>query len=1065
MLTGQSNMATTEIEKLEQAITALETQRLILGDVVIDTALVPLREKLNILRAAGEGEHAHMVEELQQRKIITVLFADIPGLSALKEGLDAEDLRDATNALWMHLDAVILENGGRIDKHMGEGVMVLWGADRVGEDDPERAIHAGLKMRAALVAFFADSRLFLALSKPDDLQLRIGINSGLAVVGRVGTTGEFTALGDTVNLAARLSQAVEPGGLLISNDTYRLVRGVFDVSSQPLLMVKGKTDLVQTYLVHSAKPRAFRIHMRGVEGVETRLIGREAELGALQQAYRQLFNERKLSLITVVGEIGLGKSRLLQEFSAWTDPLSESWYLFQGRSSPSLQATPYSLLRDIFSFRFEIQDSDSLATVFEKMENGFARFLPGDEHAQENAHIVGQLLGFDFSASPLLSGLLQDPKQMRSLGFAIIARFFTQVANRMPLILMLDDIHWADEGSLDALSYLLDNVSGATPLLVLTTARPVLFERRPSWGSGFPSFSRIELKPLTIEDSRALVNHIFRKTAYLPAALRELIVNGADGNPFYLEELVKMLIDCGVIRSGVESWEIDLDRLHSISIPSTLVGVLQARLDRLDAFERVCLQRASVVGRVFWDSAVEDLGSELEGKPVQLQESLAILRTKELIFASSGSTFTGTHEYSFKHTMLRDVTYETVLKRQRIIYHARVAAWLGKVSGERRGEYLPVIAEHYEKAGENEKAVTVLLEAGERALGVSAFGEAFRFFQRALSLLSPQLTRDIAFVYLKIGESFFRSGEYGDSLKNTERALKLARDISSGNLLATGLYQIGQAHAEMGAYQLAEQYFSQALPMARAAGIRADVTLARILYGLGNVYWRMGDLQKARNFCAESHDLATRLGDTHTQMLALNRLGVVTGLMGDSFEEERIYRQVLALATSVGNRERAAAALNNLGTLADERYDLQKAQDYYLQAMSLAREMGTQQSLALYLINMAHCEIGLRKLVEAEAHLREGLALANRNNAAPWTTTAVLFFAQLAFVRGNADRAFMLFALVRLQPAFSSDHQRLVRQALSEWGVSEADAAARMEAAEKLDWMQLIAELLENEHP
>jgi tetratricopeptide (TPR) repeat protein len=467
-----------------------------------------------------------------------------------------------------------------------------------------------------------------------------------------------------------------------------------------------------------------------------------------------------------------------------------------------------------------------------------------------------------------------------------------------------------------------------------------------------------------------------------------------------------------------------------------------------------------VVGRVFWDGAVESLGFDFQVEHRQLDESLSVLRAKELIFSSPISTFTGTQEYSFKHAILRDVTYETVLKRQRSLYHSRVADWLSKASGERRGEYLPVIAEHHEKAGENEKAVSVLLEAGERALGVSAFGEAFRFFQRALSLLPPQSTRDVANVYLKIGESFFRSGEYSDSLKNTEKALALARGLSSGNLLAFALYQIGQLQVELGDYQLAEQYFTQALPMARSAGIRADATLARILYGLGNVYWRMGELKKARSFCAESRDLATSLGDTHTLLLALNRLGVVAGLMGDPISEERIYHQVFSLATQVGNRERAAVALNNLGALADEHHDLQKALENYTQALLLAREVGAQQSLALYLINIGHCEIGLRKLDEAHEHLCEGLALAHHHGAAPWTAIAVLFFAFLAHARGEPGRAFSLLRLVRRQPAFSPDHQRLLDQALAEWGLSQKAAAVRMAAAEELDWNTVIKQLL-----
>jgi len=1046
---------TTEIEKLEIAISALEAQRLALGEAVVETALAPLQEKLKALRAAASASSA----DSQQRKIVTVLFADIPGLALLSERLDAEDYRDTANALWESLDALILKRGGRIDKHMGNGVMALWGAEVVREDDAEQAIRAGLEMRAGLGVFRANLPLLQAVDE-QELALRVGMNTGPVIVGLVGTTGEFTALGDTVNLAARLNQAAKPGELLVSQDTYRLVRGLFEVSIQPPLYVKGKTEPVQTYLVHNLKPRAFHFEMRGVEGIETPLVGRRDELGTLQEAYRRLFGQHPLRLVTLVGDLGLGKSRLLQEFLAWTDPLPDDFYLFQGRSHPSQTTTPYALLRDIFSFRFQIQDSDSLAAVQQKMEQGFVEFMPGDERAHEKAHIIGQLIGFDFSASPYLRGVLQDPKQMRSLGFATLARFFAVASGTFPIILVADDLHWADRGSLEALLYLLEHLPAGAPLTAVCTTRPALFERLPEWGIGLPAAHKLELKPLLPAESRALVEQILRKAQLIPPTLRELIVSGAEGNPFYLEELIKMFIDGHVIRPGEETWEIDLDRLDTEAIPPTLAGVLQARLDRLGLLERTSLQRASVVGRIFWDSAVKALSSDLEAEQTRLDESLATLHSKELIFPSPASTFTGAQEYAFKHALLRDVTYETVLKRHRQQYHALVADWLSTASGERRGEYLSIIADHYEKAGENDKATVVLLEAGERALSLSAFDEAFRFFRRALPLIHPRQTRDQAHLHLKIGEAFYRSGEFADSIKSTEKALSLARELSSSILLASCLSQLGQIHADMGAYPQAEKTLLQALPMARAAGIPARPTLARVLYGLGNVYWRLGNLEKARACCEESRDISREIGETHTLLMALNRLGVVMGSLGHPAAEENFYKQVLSLAVSVGNRERAAVALNNLGALADEKGDLPKSQGYYLQAIDMAREIGAQQSIALYLINLGHSEVRLGQLDEAKTHLREGLALADHLGAAPWTVTAVLFFAGLFHAFGEIERACSLLRAARSQPAFSSDHQRLMEQMFVEWQVTPETALAKIDAAPELDWKTTILGLM-----
>jgi tetratricopeptide (TPR) repeat protein len=393
-------------------------------------------------------------------------------------------------------------------------------------------------------------------------------------------------------------------------------------------------------------------------------------------------------------------------------------------------------------------------------------------------------------------------------------------------------------------------------------------------------------------------------------------------------------------------------------------------------------------------------------------------------------------------------------------YHARVADWLSKISGERRGEYLSIIADHYEKAGENDRAVAVLLEAGERALGVSAFDEAFRFFKRALPLIDSRLIRDLAYVHLKIGEAFYRSGEYADSIKSTEKALALSRQLSNSIMLASCLDQIGQLHADMGDYTQAEKYLLQALPMARTAGIPARPTLARVLYGLGNVYWRLGNLEKAGNFCIESRDLSSQIGDTNTLLMALNRLGVVTGLLGDQTAEEDFYKQVHSLAVSVGNRERAAVALNNLGALADERGDLQTAQANYLQAIDMAREIGAQQSLSLYLINLGHSEVRLGQFDAADEHLREGLALADHLGAAPWAVTAVLFFAELFYARSEMERAFALLGLCRTQPAYSSDHQRLLEQMFSEWQVSPEAAGSQMAAGDSLSWKMVVMELL-----
>jgi class 3 adenylate cyclase len=336
-----------QIQKLEQGIATLEAQRVVIGETVVDAMLLPLRRELATLKAQAQAAEA-------QRKLVTILFADVSGFTAMSEQMDAEDISQVMNALWQQVDSLIAAHGGRIDKHLGDGVMAIWSAETAREDDPERAIRAALAMQAKVQKATADPKSRLSTLE-EHISMRIGIHTGPVLLGALGTQGEYTAMGDTVNLTARLEKAAPVGGVLISHDTYRHVRGVFDLQPLEPITVKGKADPVQTYLVLQARPRAFRLGKRGVEGVETRMIGRAAELRTLQQALQTVQRERHLQAITVVGEAGVGKSRLLYEFHSWFDPLPEPWRFFRGRASEEMARTPYALLRNILAFRFEIR--------------------------------------------------------------------------------------------------------------------------------------------------------------------------------------------------------------------------------------------------------------------------------------------------------------------------------------------------------------------------------------------------------------------------------------------------------------------------------------------------------------------------------------------------------------------------------------------------------------------------------------------------------------------------------------------------------------------------------------
>jgi len=537
------------------------------------------------------------------------------------------------------------------------------------------------------------------------------------------------------------------------------------------------------------------------------------------------------------------------------------------------------------------------------------------------------------------------------------------------------------------------------------------------------------------------------------------VVGGAEGNPFYLEEMIKMLIDARVIRLGEEFWSVDVSRLATVRVPPTLTEVLQARLDSLSGLERTVLQRASVVGRVFWDKALVALSEDLSVDDVI--DAIGSLKRKELIFERRPPAFSATREYTFKHSLLHDVTYEILLKRNRVIYHAQVAAWLDSVSGERRTEYLAQISDHYERGARYSQAAAVLSEAARRALDLSALSEARSFFEHALELQYQIQKSGVDLIGLELGlsETYQQLGEYPLSQKHAETAASMATELQNDVLEAEALVQLGQVALLVGNYRDARSYFNGALYLAEKENVPA--TLARALVALGTAEWRLGELEAARDHCLHSLKVAEKVGDISTRILALNRLGVVSGSQGAKQEAEQYCQQSLELALAVGNRERASTALNNLGAQSGEQKDWQKAWDYYSRAYSLAQETGSQYGNSLYSINLAMVGANLGKMKEARQFLRDGARLAVQIGASTIYVFAVIYKALLVFAEGDVERALELFGVAKNSLAYESECEREIAIYLDEWQLDPARVHAGLERGMRLDFNQVLNELLE----
>jgi len=949
------------------------------------------REYVERLRAT-HGRVGH------ERRLVTILFSDIKGSTAMAEKLDPEEVLEIINGAMDALIAPIYRYEGTLARLMGDAILAFFGAPLAHEDDPERAVRAALEIVAGAQEYGARLERERGLA---GFNVRVGINTGLVVVGEVGSDlrVEYTAIGDAINTAARMEQIAPVGGVLISHDTYRHVRGLFDVEAQPPATVKGKAEAVQTYRVRSARPRQFRMATRGLEGVETRLVGREAELIRLQDAFRDTVEEGQTHLLTLVGDAGVGKSRLLYEFENWLGLWPEPLTYLQGRAGSERQAHAYGVLRDLFATHLGIQETDSLAVVREKFVAGLAGYLPAGQ-----AELIARLVGFDVAA--VGAGGRRDVGQESTaeLAWDCLTDYLSALSAERPTVLLLDDVHWADPASLD----LVDRLVTALPhlrLLVICLARPALYERRPNWGEGREVYETLELRPLSRRSTRQLIAELLQKMAAVPPRLEEILLVGSEGNPYYAEELVKMLLETGVIETAGEEWRASAEQLEQLQVPPTLAGVLQARFDCLAAEEKAVLQQAAVVGREFWDIVLAELDTATSG--ADREGCLNALRERAMIFKRERSALDGAREYTFKHAMLHDAVYETVLLKERRLYHACVAAWLEGHTGERQAEYWPQIAHHYERAGQPARAAGYWRRAGEDAAAMGLDQEARAAFERALDLLPAEETVGRAELLERIGRSLL-GPEHADQAQDVlQQALALARQSGALQVAADACLSLGITHfffqekVEQGASDIQES-----LDLARRSGDPPRIGEALTLTGLLQVflnhpdegeqiieqslpYYRQkaasnsgytqalrilarraadrGDVAQAQAYVDEALDFLARNESRHAGLRALEFQAAIAVQIGDDAAAERYAREALAAARQVGHRSSILGSLEQLETACRLQGHYAEAEWTAQQGVEYARRWDKRYEMQGFLVSWGQL-----------AHLRGDEGLARR---------------------------------------------------------------------------------------
>jgi hypothetical protein len=631
--------------------------------------------------------------------------------------------------------------GGTVEKFAGDAVMAVFGAPTTHEDDAERALHAALAMRRRLEELFGDR-----------LALRIGVNTGDVVVGRAREGSSFVT-GDAVNVAARLEQGAGAGEILVGERTVAAARGAFEFDAPATVDAKGKPAGVAARRLQRA---LSLMRPRGVPGLGAPFVGRTDELAALQAAYTAAVDESRPRLVTIVGDPGVGKTRLVREFWQWLADRSPEPLRRTGRALSYGQATTYWPLGEVLREHLGLSENDTPERILERL-----RERP----------ILALTLGLD-TAGDL------HPLAARDRLHRAWVDFCEDLVREKPAVLFIEDVHWAEPPLLDLIELLAADVQG--PLLVLTTARPELVETRPGWGRRTPT-TLVELAPLSNDDASRLLDELL--AADLPDPLRSTLVRKAEGNPFFVEELVGTLVDRGILRRDNGRWTAG-ELPPGFDVPDTVRSVLAARIDLLGPAEKAALQAATVIGRVFWSGPLYELVPDLE-------PDLRVLEERDFIRRRSGSSIPGEQEYAIKHALTAEVAYESLPKAARARLHAAFADWLVR-SDEAREQHVSLIAHHLAEAarpedadlawsGEPEnyarlrqRAASWLLRAGELAIGRYEIDEALSMLHRAVALETEE--RAQAEIWRAIGHANALKYDGEAFLQAMESSLRVCHD-------------------------------------------------------------------------------------------------------------------------------------------------------------------------------------------------------------------------------------------------------------------------------------------------
>jgi class 3 adenylate cyclase/tetratricopeptide (TPR) repeat protein len=915
----------------------------------------------------------------------------------------------------------------------GSYFYACFGAPIAHEDDARRAVKAALELQRMC-------------GELDFLQpVQIGISKGMMRTGAYGglTRRTYGAIGDEIVVAARLMQTAAPGEILLGGRVQASVSNQFVFEPRAPLPMKGKAEPLPVFALTGArKQRAIRLQE---PNYALPMVGREREL-AIANDKLEMALASKPQVIGIVADAGMGKSRLVAEVIRLAH--KKDFVGFGGACQSDAVNTPYLAWKPIWSALFGVDPELPLRKQIHLLEGEVAYYVP--DRAQATP-LLSVMMNLEIPHNDFTRNL--EPQYRQSALRVLLEDCLRAATKDEPILIVIEDLHWMDSLSQVLLEELTRDLTDI-PICFVLAYRPTQLTQIESRSN----FTKIELSELTHAEAeqaiRAKLAQLYpARSGAVPAELVDKLMARAQGNPFFLEEMLNFLRDRGLDPR-------DPHDLNQIELPDSLHALILSRIDKLSEGEKTVLRVASIVGRLFRVEWLLGCYPEL-GDGSQVTTALGHLAAMNIISLDSPDPLT----YLFNHIITHEVTYENLPHSLRVRLHGQLAAYLEKqiAAGTMTESFLlDTLVHHYTHSGNKSKQREYLKKAGQAALEVSAFNMAVECFANLLDLI-PTGDAEYSVLALKLAEAYFRLSDFSAARTAIRQAQAAAM---SDTERASAQAFLGEMMSELGNYAEAQTVLAESVPLARASG--DQLTLCRSLYALGDVSWRLGKLDDAKVALDESLKLARALKDLPRELFALNRLGTMvfaltrSGMMGleDLAEAERLFTEVRMKAVAVGNRERAMVALHNLSEVCKDRQDYTVARDYSQQALALSREIGAQQDIAWYLSNLADVDIQLGQLPTAQAGLREGLALALRLRMPTRIVHVITCFANLSYAKGQVERALELWGLACCQPVWNSGVQHDLDVTLARWNLDPSVVEAGLAKGAELDWDTTIQELL-----